>query len=1025
MILKYSRFVPKYLISQKSELSFSLLCLILLLSLINSSSLMITAIEYTEYDKVIDEYPASLAITNVKGFDLGSWEDIFSLLDDRIESIYPIMLFQSYYLHQPGGATVLSTYYNWTTGIPNLDYNWITGEGFDYKAEHYAVPSIVLQEFLLDSGIFTLVGNATLDENTVLVSEGTMLRHGLEVGGNITLYQNIKARNTTSGETFDTNATLDLKVGGYLKIAKIDPFNDIFAHSFGINNDEKDFTGERSGRIRDFIFYDYSLSIPTIARLFNVSLPGIVSDYSSPSYYDWENTVIINYFLQLADVHSLLGSLKPEDFVQEMTFIGENMVNNIGTSGQPHMSTFNLYRRTYLASQQINSLIRIIATALAIPTVVIGIYFLKTTVSLKQDFRRDLVALLKRKGVSSKQIAYLVVIEEILLGFTAGLLSAPIGTVLARAGLNFAFQEQILNFSLSFSFIFGSIVLGLSVSSFTAFFSHRSILPITPLYERNSSESPITDSLDNFDRLDQLILITGILPFALLIIKLVGFGSFLPGFLAFVIDISFNFSSTLLIVVSPFLLSYSLVRLILIKTSLFTNTILQISKVFSLPLHFLIKASILASKPQTIRILFITCFAISMAIFPVNFIETAKSTAYAQVQQDIGSDIAIEGPYNRINSHSETNLSRYDFVNETTTIMRIKWISKDISYHIYGIDPNTYLDTVVKKNIGKSHEDIIKDLKVNDAIYQAILLKRIYAPENVNTTFSFNQMRERGYNLPDLTFNNIGTFNSLPGILPKYEEIFDSTEEVYSSSVNIIVFLVCNRAYLMSQLDDTALNSAVISFKTMIKLKPGYSDNNSINTIVQSLKADLDLDNIRYADKDEQVLARQMSSLFGGIFDLFSVSKDKINYFFINIFMIMKLSNAYLLLVSTVGVGVVFLQHSWKKINIYRLFKSRGIQNSDFFRGIYGELWSQGVTGTIFGFTLGIILGFSFTLATMEIISPFSLFLTVVKNPIILINADQFFFLIYTFLVITIITFIVSIAIMVNRDRLTTPQYLE
>jgi len=994
MIYKFPRIVMKYLSWQKRDMLLSLIGFLILCSFFNSLNVIVSTTERIENRNFVSGYPSVLAIKGIQWHQTDTFSQSILALDSRIESVYPITSFADDDIAYLDQVAVISRYNEWAT-----EYN--------IGAEHYALSEDVLQEFLLDSGIFTLVGNATLDENTVLVSEGTMLRHGLEVGGNITLYRNFYAWNTTSDDDYRTNASLTLRVNGYLRLEKPYAGESIFRTVFNNYNIYSETVLEKFNECNnkkkrdyiDFVFYNLSSFTSIQKKLLIDSRTGFVNNIFYPySESDWEPHLAVNYFLNVKDLPELLENHQSQEIMIELSSLSQKLEGQLQIAGNYNVDVLVLWEEDfYKLTATLNTLVLIIIYS-TIPILLVSIYFLKTTVSLKQGFRRDLVALLKRKGIADRQIGLLFSFEELILGVITGIFALIPGILIAQIWMAQLYPGEAIDLVIGDSYLLWSISASLFLTVISALFSYRSLSGITSLKYQLREERDTESHSILFDRLDYLILFAGTVPFVALLLLLIGID--IP-----ILHIFYSIMCLPFIVFSPFLLSYSLVRFLLVKTSFINSLMSGTAKMLSSSQQFLIKASMAVNKTRIMQILFLTSFAVSIAVYPGNIIETTRMQAYSVIRQDIGADISIEIPGKSWNSSIEGLISSYDFVESITTIIKIDGWYMDTIYRIHGIDPVTYINTVSRKAIeenGATMQDI-EELQGAKALYQEDLSRKLFVPLNTNITYSNEEVRLGNIPVPDFTFSNIGMFKSLPGILPLISEYRKYLNPIYDEKA---VYITCNSDYLSQFLNETILTSKIVNQKVLVKLKQENINYESLKSIEQILASDFGFERIRSALVEEHDYMDQLSILFRSIYT------------------IIDFSNIVLVIIGIIVTGLVLVQLFWKQLPVHRIYQSRGIGLTDHFKIVFSEYWSQVAVGTCLGFIFGIVVGIGMTHALLDHAEVDNPLLHAAAFSVTLVTVGQLEFLAIILFVLSIITFILALVSVNSTSNLTSSDSL-
>jgi len=1003
MLSLHIRFFFKYMAWKKRDLFFSFISYLILCSIVIGTITMTISVNHNENNRVIRDFPASLAITDLNEDNWSYWKNYIVQIDNMMKETYPLVFIhdnQRSDFYGPGGAFILSPLYNWLSDNSNLDY----------CAMYYALSNVAITNLLLDSGVFSIVGNGTVDKYSILVSEGTMFRHELEVGGNLTLFQKFIARNTSSNEFYETNSTQTYVVNGYLKLEKAEVFKSIFSEYFFIDFDEDDFNGDRSDRIRDFVLFDIDNYLTSVIDLFRDNSTGFIDEsivYRGQELYRALHT---NYYVQLSNIHQILESSHPEEFLSKLSSLSSKLKMELESELEHSIAIFNLFQSEYLNYYQVSSTIIIVSLVISIPFLILGVYFVRTIVYMKLSQKKDFIRLLKRHGIPIRRISMLVIQEEILLGGFAGLFSLFPGLSLALAGNSILYPNYQFNYPLGIADLLWSTSIGLFIAIFISFYSYRFFNDIVPGENQTGDEEYLNDPLGDFDRLDQVILIIGFFPIIALLIEYTGLDCILPEILTTLINALFQYIGIILLISCPFLLSYSIVRFFLIKTRLFDILISTIADIFSRSTRFIVKASLSINRHQTNQILFVSCFSISMVIFPMIFINTTKIISNDQFQQEIGADIAIDIPSYRLYNDTIDLVNNYEFIESFSTIVKIRWYSEDISYHIFGIDPLSYLSTVDLDAIERYGCKVasIEELVNRNILFQEELLEYTFTPMFQNTTYNFRELRESGVNISDLAFINTGVFKSLPGILPRIDDIYKQEFNIINARETLIFYFVCNRDYLLSKINESVLFHPTFSFKTLIKIKPGFTDTLSLQMIQQLMKVDFEFCDVRFSTQIGQNSINNLNYLFHAFFSQYSWNNEVLNYMIVTVFNQVSLYSAILTSISLIGIGIIFFHFSWKKNEIYSLYNARGIQRSTFLKEVFSEYWSQGFIGICFGFVIGQIIGVVFTLGLFKVLLSADPFLSSIAFPISLISIDQLVFWILDVILLSLIILIIA-----------------
>ncbi len=297
-------------------------------------------------------------------------------------------------------------------------------------------------------------------------------------------------------------------------------------------------------------------------------------------------------------------------------------------------------------------IIKIIATALCLPVLALGIYLSVVGVDLGVNQRRREVGILKSRGASNKQVFGGLIMESVVLGTLAGLIGLASGLLVSRLLLDLATtfagdvdaQPSLGDLFVQPTTIVLAILFGIGLMLISSYRPFKKISK-TDVSEALHHYSPLIVHVDYKARLDIIFLSLSVL--SIVSIKLGTDWVFdndwswiVQGIVVVLMLIGIVFFPLM-----PFLLSLSIVRLLTRGSRKLYAKFTWLVKPWTKELHHLVDRNIVRNPRRASNLCVIISLALSFGIFISVTMESSIAFAHDEVKYSVGADVRVQGGF--------------------------------------------------------------------------------------------------------------------------------------------------------------------------------------------------------------------------------------------------------------------------------------------------------------------------------------------------------------------------------------------
>ena len=265
---------------------------------------------------------------------------------------------------------------------------------------------------------------------------------------------------------------------------------------------------------------------------------------------------------------------------------------------------------------------------ISLPVIILGWFLCKTNFFLSYHNRRKEIALLKCKGAVSSKLTFVFLGEAMLIGLSGGFFGIILGQITSKWVLQRISPLTAINYkpfmSMDLSLWYVGIGLGLLISLLAVIKPLKDYINYSPIDGLQSYHEEAQTTLPTKKR-DYLFLVIGLAPIIISMLKL-DISSYDPLVVALVT------LSAALMPIAPFLLTYSLVKIICVSKIVFEKVIFAISKLFGKKYSVLASKNIIQNRTRSFRLLFIVSMALSFLLMASTIQESE-----IQYQKDVST----------------------------------------------------------------------------------------------------------------------------------------------------------------------------------------------------------------------------------------------------------------------------------------------------------------------------------------------------------------------------------------------------
>ncbi|WP_457557983.1 FtsX-like permease family protein [Candidatus Harpocratesius sp.] len=652
----------------------------------------------------------------------------------------------------------------------------------------------------------------------------------------------------------------------------------------------------------------------------------IISKLSSPTPQNFSETIKTRYLITLN--HENLPVLDEEALNTYISMLKNQLIL---TLADPEIIITDNVSAMIDEIQSDLALFEVLSLVVSLPTVMLGVFLTDTIYKLSLTQRRRELGLLKTRGSTSRENIIMLLQEATQMSLIAGIigsflgLGTSYGIVKIILGAQFSEFLEMQTLQISFPLVIGVTFAGIAVTLISLSKSFREMSQLT-VTEYTSHYSEIIAQKTEKRKFDWIAILIGLIP--IILIELDLSSSVSSGILS-VLYKALNTLATALMWISPFLLTYGLVKLLIGRSvprlyiiSRFLGRLLIGEK------GELVATNIIRNPRRTTRLVFIlsitVCFGISSAIITASQVQYEYDQAYIRT----GADLRIQ---TNLDEWKDFQNTLYNFSDDFAAITPVGAVSAQLFGSGQQVVYPKLLNATEYKSIAKLDDRYSPDGDVDEDFIQlsenldGVLISQIWA----------EKMGFKIGNIISLVFSTIeGLYISIPFKIVGYLEILPGIAQLNSiRSISVVV----NRDYVDSYMLG---NYTGLSFNYLISLVENpYLTQNA--TIIGHNLANTFLNEIKSVTILEEVL----------------LSIQENHGAMISALDLMAFQFPFLLFISGMGIFVVTFMTVLEKRREMALMRVRGVLRSDLFKLQFMEGLVIFLLGIIVG-SLGFLIGF-------------------------------------------------------------------
>lgn len=604
---------------------------------------------------------------------------------------------------------------------------------------------------------------------------------------------------------------------------------------------------------------------------------------------------------------------------------------------------------------------------LSFPVVLLGLYLGAVGVDLGHAERRRELGVLKTRGASPRQVAFLLILESLLGGAVATVLGLLFGLALSRFLIGvvtpFGTAADYTAISLSADTV---ILVAILSTIFMAIVSYRSA--------RRTARLPIIETLRYYAPGE-----TNIHYSPALDIVMVAYSALVYGMYFYVTSNSGNLfilliGSLLLITlpITPILLIIGTTRLLTRSTGRVYEATARLLRPFARNLEYVVSRNLSRNPRRSSNITIIIALGLAFGIFIVTALGSQQATQAQQLRASVGADVSAAVPYTGVVNVSAgaagfaANLTTVPGIAEISHILPLSAsISPSPSFQgasAFAIDPSTYFAvsqpasfyfedpgsmTAAQQVLATNGDVLITHNYANDAALQIGDTMTLSLSTYINATPQFYSV----------LVHVGGIVRYLPGTGSSYYGLGTAPDAVYGSFTTLKPIVAAQ----------DATGGFYGGNRFLASLAPGAA----WKTVKADIMALGSTDVVVYQEQLDLTTNNAFTSSFLGF---------------------IRMEIAFIVVILTAGLGLIIYAASLERTVEFAGITARGSSGWQTAGLLVGEAVAIIIIGVIIGFTVGLLTGYlsvSFTTPSYgggESIVP-SLFVFPLEGLILLILA--------------------------------------
>ena len=504
---------------------------------------------------------------------------------------------------------------------------YLGDDGLNFSGSLVFLPNST--DHLLDS--FKIAGDLP-SPGTVAIPKDVADSLDLEVGDEITcVFERVKTQRLLNG-TVLINVT-------YLNITS--PISGIWTQEGFENISQYDFD-DLSANKRDSEIWLRLVRNPVIFDLADYARLGIDRSGLNSTYtvgWDYFIWVDRSEFIRLANVPASIDKLRAFQHQLDVEMYSYDVAISRSDLISPLLSLQSeLQERKPLF------------LAFSLPVIALGVYLSVVGVDLSVTERRREAGILKSRGASDRQVFSSLVVEALALGAISGFSGLLLGVFVSRlllgdiAGSEGEADTNLTDFLFSSSTIVLCILLGIALMLLSSYGPFKRVSG-TRVGEALHHYSPTATRVEYWARSDIALLSLCVLSIVTILV-----GADWPQnqgwswIVEFLVSTLF-FVGIALFPLLPFMLSFSVVRLLTMGSRRIYSKITWLVKPWTKDLHYLINRNIVRNPRRSSNLCLIISLALAFGLFISVTMESTIRYEREQVRFDVGSDIKLDASY--------------------------------------------------------------------------------------------------------------------------------------------------------------------------------------------------------------------------------------------------------------------------------------------------------------------------------------------------------------------------------------------
>ncbi len=576
--------------------------------------------------------------------------------------------------------------------------------------------------------------------------------------------------------------------------------------------------------------------------------------------------------------------------------------------------------------------------AYSLPVIVLGLYLGIIGIGISTSQKRREFGILKSRGASENQILLSLIIEAVILGILAGIGGLLFGIIVSKViiatspssgtsldSLNIL-QTRISPDSIVLTMIIAMVLMLFASLKPARRISKASLTETLHHYSKPYSEEKYRPNLDIF-----VVMFSILAYIAIVFISPIIYYIQISGLLFVILILFLIISIYIWFPLSPFLMTFSLTRLLTRGTNKLYRFFSYSLKRFAGEMWYVIEKNIVRNPKRVSNVCIIIALTVSFTVIITTMAATTMFGEEIRIKSEIGGDLSVNSYYT--NSSIEHDLNALEGVDD---VIAVSWYEAEISTpywfgNLAVFDASRYDSFLNMESYYFVEGEADEALNLLETGEYAIIGDEV-ARDNFLEKGDIFRISVRGYGFGPIVngvskdFIVAAVVKTLPGL--QYSDVLDSSS-LWGNEI------FCDESAI------EGLENIERDWRYLIDVKKGYNSEDVEASILENFSASIyQLGEIRNLEEE--------------------LDEHRSDFYRNPIVFSMTMNIVFMIIIITVGLGLIMSISTSERKNEIATIMARGASKKQITTLLLGEAISIMLVGIMIGTIVGLVTGYAF-----------------------------------------------------------------